>query len=342
MSTKEQVQGSASNPGAFFMSVNAYQRTAAVKAAVELDVFSAIAEGKSTSREIASRCSASERGVRILCDYLVTSGMLEKRDGRYGFPAELAPFLDPKSPAYLGGIVEFLLAPDLVDAFAGLASAVKNGRTALAGRGTIDPDNPVWVKFARAMAPMMAMPAEGLARLVNEESAKPLRVLDIAAGHGLFGIEIAKLNPNARILAQDWAAVLEVAKENARKMGVGARYDILPGSAFEVDFSGGFDVVLLTNFLHHFDTPTCEKLLGKIRKSLAPGGRVVILEFVPDEDRIAPLESAGFALVMLATTPGGDTYTYSELARMLHKAGFASSAFHPLPPTIQQVVIGRA
>jgi ubiquinone/menaquinone biosynthesis C-methylase UbiE len=341
MSEAAQTQVSAPNPGAFFMSVNAYQRTAALKAAVELGVFGAISDGKTTASEIASRCRASERGVRILCDYLVTASMLAKNAGHYSFPPELAPFLTPKSPAYLGGIVEFLLAPDLINAFAGLTSAVKNGRTSLAGDGTVDPDDQVWVNFARAMAPMMFMPAEQLAKLVNGESNKPTRILDIAAGHGLFGIAFAKLNPNAHVTAQDWAAVLDVARENAAKAGVGGRYDTLPGDAFKVDFGSGYDIVLLTNILHHFDSQMCEKLLTKVRKSLAPGGRAVILEFIPNDDRVTPIESAGFALIMLATTPAGDAYTYAEYERMLKESGFASSEFHPLPPTIQQVVIGR-
>jgi hypothetical protein len=90
-----------------------------------------------------------------------------------------------------------------------------------------------------------------------------VKVLDIAAGHGLFGIEIARQNPQARVTGLDWAPVLRVALENARKAGVQDRYDMLPGSAFQVDFGGPYDVVLLTNFLHHFDQPTCVGLLKK-------------------------------------------------------------------------------
>ena len=99
-----------------------------------------------------------------------------------------------------------------------------------------------------------------------------MRVLDIAAGHGLFGIEIAKQNPQAHVTGLDWAPVLRVALENARKAGVHDRYDMLPGSAFEVDFGGPYDAVLLTNFLHHFDQPTCVGLLQKVHAALRPGG----------------------------------------------------------------------
>src|SRR6185437_5232032 len=141
------------------------------------------------------------------------------------------------------------------------------------GHGSVEPDNPFWVLFARAMAPMMAMPAQAIAERVA--GAGPLRVLDIAAGHGIFGIAIAQKNPQAEITAVGWAAVLEVAKENAARAGVASRYRTIPGSAFDVDFGSGYDLVLITNFLHHFDAPTNETLLRKVHNALADGGRAV-------------------------------------------------------------------
>ena len=108
-----------------------------------------------------------------------------------------------------------------------------------------------------------------------------MHVLDIAAGHGLFGIEVAKQNPQARVTGLDWAPVLRVALENARKAGVHDRYNMLPGSAFEVDFGGPYDAVLLTNFLHHFDPPTNVTLLKKVRAALKPGGRAATSSSCP-------------------------------------------------------------
>ena len=97
----------------------------------------------------------------------------------------------------------------------------------------------------------------------------------------------------------------------------------------------------MTNFLHHFDPPTCETLLRKVHASLADGGRAVTLEFVPNEDRISPPDAAAFSVMMLGSTPSGDAYTFSELERMAANAGFASSEMHELPPTIQRVMISQ-
>jgi cyclopropane fatty-acyl-phospholipid synthase-like methyltransferase len=240
----------------------------------------------------------------------------------------------------MGTVIEFLLSPMLTDNFKDLTGAVKKGGS-ISDQATIAPDHPVWVKFARAMAPMMAMPSQLLAQLVDPTPNKRLKILDIAAGHGLYGLAFAKQNPQAEVTAVDWSNVLEVAKENAQLAGVSERYQTRPGSAFDVDYGTGYDIVLLTNFLHHFDPETCEALLRKVHGALADGGRAVTLEFVPNPDRVSPPQAAAFSLMMLGGTPGGDAYTFAELETMFRNAGFKQNEMHELPPTVQRVVISQ-
>lgn len=329
------------SPQLFFSTINAYQKTEALKAAIELEVFTAIGEGNSAAADIAKRCGASERGTRILCDFLCIMGFLTKEGSAYALTLDSSVFLDRRSPAYMGGAVEFIGSPMLTDGFRNFAESVRQGGTTLSDGGTVAPENPVWVKFARGMAPMMAMPAQTLAKLVDPAGEKKLKILDIAAGHGLYGLAFATNNPQAEIVALDWPAVLEVAKENANNAGVAERYSTIEGSAFDVDFGSGYDLILLTNFLHHFDPPTCESLLKKVHAALGDSGRAVTLEFVPNEDRISPPDAAGFSVMMLGSTPSGDAYTFSELDRMLTNAGFSSSEIHQLPPGIQQAIISQ-
>ena len=326
------------SPEHFFQLANAYQASAALKAAVELELFTAVAEGNRDAKSIAERCSASERGARILCDYLVVAGMLTKEGGAYGLTRDSAVFLDRRSPAYMGGSLEFLLAPTLTSNFEDLAGVVRRGGTLSEAGGTVAAENPLWVKFARAMAPMAAPVADALPPLAG---AGPQKVLDIAAGHGLYGLAFARHNPQAAVVALDWPAVLEVAKENARAAGVAERFSTIEGDAFTAEYGEGYDVILLTNFLHHFDPQTCEQLLRKVRAALAPGGVALTLEFVPNEDRVTPPVSAAFSLMMLAGTNGGDAYTYPELERMFANAGFSGSEAHPLPASPQQAIVSR-
>jgi len=328
-------------PERIFQIINAHQSSAALKGALDLGLFTALGGESRTAEALATSMGASEKGVRVLCDFLAIEGLLEKNGDGYRSSPDAALFLDEASPAYFGGVGRFLLGPDVLDNFADIAAVVRKGGTLLEGQGTVEPENPIWVDFARSMVPLMRPSAEFIADLVtrDHDAGAPLRVLDIAAGHGIFGITIAQRHPGAEIVALDWPAALEVATENAESAGVADRHIGLAGSAFDTDLGSGYDVVLLTNFLHHFDVPTCTDLLGRVHGALLDGGRAITLEFVPDEDRVSPPEQASFALMMLATTAAGDAYTFRELETMAAEAGFTASELHRLEGPPQSVVV---
>ena len=326
---------------AVFSALTAYQRSGAIKGALDLDLFTAVGEGQQTAAELAKRRGVSERGVRMLCDTLVVLGFLAKRDGRYGLTPTSEAFLNRGSPAYMGSAANFITSPMLVEVFNHVAEAVRKGGTPIPDDGSLAPEHPMWVDFARAMGPLSAFQAELLANLLEANKGPKWKVLDVAAGHGQFGIGLAKHNPNAEIVALDWPNVLTVAEENARAAGVQNRFRKLPGSALEVDYGKDYDIVLLTNFLHHFDADGCDKILRRVLAALKPGGRAVTLEFVPNDDRVSPPEAATFSLVMLMTTPSGDAYTFAELERMFRKAGFRASELRELPPVFHRVVISH-
>jgi ubiquinone/menaquinone biosynthesis C-methylase UbiE len=316
-----------------------YQKTAALRAAVDLGVFTAIGSGATNVGAIAARCESSQRGIRILCDYLVIEGLLEKQNQTYTLTPDSAALLDERSPHYMGGMLQFLHAPRFWEAAIHLTETVRSGHTIL-GDGIAGDEAEEWVAFARHMQPMAAGPSQFIAQLVVAEE-KPKRVLDIAAGHGLYGIAVATQAPNAEVVAQDWPKVLTVAENNARTALVQNRYHLLPGSAFSVDLGSGFDLVLVTNFLHHFDEATCVGFLRKLHAAMAKEGRLVVLEFVPNEDRVSPPRTAAFSLNMLLQTPAGDAYTETELFRMLDAAGFTSHKILPVPKSPEKVIVSR-
>lgn len=327
------------SPQLFFETMNAYQMTGALKAAIELDLFSAIGGTPSAAVEIAARCKCPERGIRILSDSLVIFGFLTKDDARYALTPDSAFFLDRNSPAYLGAAIEFLLAPSITAAFENLAETVRSGHLQTSLQGTTEHDHPVWTKFARTMGPMMVPAAHGVAALVPLDPSRDTRVLDISSSHGIYGITLAKENPRAHLVALDWEAVLLVAEGNAVSAGLADRFSKIVGDAFTADLGGDYDVVLVPNFLHHFSIADCTRFLRRLHAALRPGGKVVIVEFVPNDDRVSPPGAASFSLVMLGSTPDGDAYTFAEYSRMLADAGFHDVSLHPLPPTVQCAVI---
>ena len=181
------------------------------------------------------------------------------------------------------------MSPQVAGMLEDITAVIRHGGALPSDHGALEPEHPMWVEFARSMAPMMQMPAELIAEMFAVcDSKLHIKVLDISAGHGVYGIAFAKHNPSAQVIGLDWANVLEVAKENAGKAGVADRYSTIAGSAFDVDLGSGYDIVLIPNFLHHFDPATNEKLLRKVHAALAPGGIVVTPDFIPNEDRVSP------------------------------------------------------
>lgn len=341
MATQSKPGAASPTPLAIFEAARAYQDSFVVKAGVDLDVFTAIAKGSHTVAEIAKAAQSSERGMRVLLDALTILGFLTKSGDRYSLTSTSATFLDSRSPAYLGRAFTFFLHPSHIENMTNFADSVRKGGCSETHH--LDPDDAIWVDFARGMAPLMVPAAQAMAAHLKTALAgrSAPKILDIAAGHGVFGVTVAQHIPGAHVYAVDWANVLEVAKENAARHGVGDRHHLIQGSAFDVDYGSGYDAVLLTNFLHHFDHATNVKLLKKITKAMNAGGELVILEFVPNPDRISPEVPALFSVNMLAGTPQGDAYTFAEIEKMCRDAGLEGARAIVLEAMPQTLVLAR-
>lgn len=324
-------------PLPFIDALLGYQRTAAIKAAIELGVFDAVGAHGADVEAICAKTKTSARGARILCDYLTVLGFLEKSGTIWRQTPITATFIDSRSPTSMASVVRFLAGPELLDMFlADPAAYIRRGGTD--GPGHTVPEDPIWVTFARSMTPFTIAAAKATASYVAGWSQAPRRVLDIAAGAGMFGICVAQAIPEARIVGLDWPDVIALAAENAQLLGVDTRYSAIAGDAFSTDWGTEYDLILLPNILHHFSHTTCVALLERVRAGLAPNGRALIVEFIPDEDRINPPVPASFAFIMVALTQHGDAFTASEYTSMAQDAGLRAGPPLPLPPTPERLI----
>ena len=323
------------NPGLVWDTMTAHQRSAALKAGIELGVFNALGDGPSTAAELAAKAGVPERGIRILCDYLTIHGLIAKADGRYAHTPTSAAFLDNRSPASMAPTLPFMMNNKIMAASQSLTETIRRGSTALetplAGEEVVE-----WVTFARAMHPMMASAAEFIADHVMRNGT-PAKVLDVAASHGLFGFAIARRAPACEIVAQDFPTVLAVTQENAQAAGL--RITPLPGSAFTAELGTGYDAVLVTNLFHHFSPEDNIALMKRFHTALRPGGQMLVLEMVPNSDRITPPAAASFSMMMLGNTPAGDAFTMAEYEQMLDAAGFGARKVMDVPMSAQQLVV---
>jgi 2-polyprenyl-3-methyl-5-hydroxy-6-metoxy-1,4-benzoquinol methylase len=305
---------SAPNPAWLLEEFRAFERSLALRTAIEMDLFTRISAGADTVHRLARSSSGSERGLRALCDYLTVQGHLSKRGARYRLTLSSQLYLTRNSPAYLGSAVRFLAGDATVAAFCGLRQTVERGS---ASHPKLD-----WIEYARSVAPLAQPIAEFAARALKVKSAGPIQVLDIAAGHGFYGMAIAAQNRAAQIFALDSREVLKIAIENARQNGMAERYHPIPGDALETPLGGPYDLILVANFAHHLDAAANLRLFEKCRAALKPSGRIVVIDFIANPDRVSPYLDASFALTILATSARGSVYTWKEHSKMLRAAGF--------------------
>jgi len=191
---------------------------------------------------------------------------------------------------------------------------------------------------------MATMAGPGVAEVAAAmfPNSAPKRILDIAAGSGIYGFSALKKFPDATLVSVDWPTVLKPAEPTAKQMGLSDRVEFRPGDIFNDDLGSGYDLVLAVNIYHHFNIDKCIALSRRLYSATAPGGVLVLVDMIPDEKREQERFALTFALTMLIWTQEGDTYTLSQYQRMLRAAGYHDIELRNLSgPAAQQSIIAR-
>lgn len=300
-----------------------YEPALILEAGVRVGVFDVLNEQPLTLAETVERTGASERGLRALLNALVGLDLLVRDGARYALSTESAAYLVTTSPTYQGYMCKHV-SRHLLPRWTQLTEVVRSGKPARAVNEQAD-GGAFFREFVEDIFPMSYDAARALAVELRLAAAKgPVRVLDLAAGSGVWGVALAEASPRVTVTAVDWPAVLPVTRRIAERHGVAARFRFVEGDILEADLGSGHHVATLGHILHSEGESRSRTLLRKAFDALAPGGTVVIAEFVADEDRTGPPSALIFAVNMLIGTEAGDTFTFNEMAAWLRDAGFAA------------------
>jgi ubiquinone/menaquinone biosynthesis C-methylase UbiE len=288
----------------------------ALAAAVQLDIFSPLADGPRDAAAVATTLGASPRGVRMLLDAMAAVRLLDKSGGRYALTPLARAHLLRASPDYVGALLE---TDEMWNAWAGLPGAVRAGRPVMA----VDREERAAEFFPvliRSLHVMNRAPARELAAALATRGGT---ALDVACGSAVWSIACAEADPALRVVANDFPRVLDETRRYVARHGLGERYDYLAGNLRTVDFgSERYDLALLGHIVHGEGERSSRDLFKRLHRALRPGGRIAVIDFVPDEDRAGPPPAVLFALNMLVHTEEGDTFTLSEYTSWLTEAGF--------------------
>ena len=292
-----------------------------LSAGLQLGVFSHIAAGRKTAGEIARAAAASERGTRMLLDALVVCQLLAKKDAQYELTPLAAQFLVRERPDYLGLSME---QDGLWESWGHLTEVIRSGQPLhrVEEREKAEQFFPILV---RTLHVLHWNRAQRMARALGVGNPRTgLRAIDIACGSGVWGIAVAEADPEARVTAQDFPAMLSLTREYVKRHEVEQRFDFLPGNLREVDLGADrYDLALLGNIVHLEGERSSRDLLRRLHRALRAGGRVAIIELLPNDDRTGPPFPVFFALNMLLNSEEGDTYTLAQYTEWLQEAGFA-------------------
>jgi SAM-dependent methyltransferase len=296
-----------------------------IEAAIEYRVFDILEKGPKTVEQVSAESGASTRGLRPLMNTLVSVQLLAKdSQNRYSLAPESAAFLVTTSPGFQGGLFRHI-TDQLLPKWMQLRQVVRTGKPAKAVNQEGD-GSAFFQKFVEDIFPMSHPAAKTLGEALQiNHAAKPVKVLDLAAGSGVWGIALAQQSPQVTVTAVDWEGVLPATRRVVARFGFADRFKFVAGDLLTADFGSGHTLATLGHILHSEGERRSRELLRKTFAALAPGGTIAIAEFLANDNRSGPPNAMIFAINMLVNTDEGDTFTFGEIAGWLAEAGFTNT-----------------
>ncbi|SDK75282.1 Dimerisation domain-containing protein [Actinopolyspora mzabensis] len=289
-------------------------------AGTELDVFTHIFRGARSAEEVATAIGAPIRGVERLLDALVGIEYLDKQDGHYTLSSLADKLLVRDKDTYVGEMVQEMKL--LWNSWSNLTEVIRTGEPVQPWDDE-ETGRRLFPSLVRALFPMSWGSARAAAAVALEADDRVERILDVAAGSGVWSIAFAQQAPRARVTTVDYSEVTPLTREFAERYGVVDRFDHIEGNLRDIDFGAeSYDLAILGYILQTEGEDRSRDLLEKCHRALRPGGRLLIAEMIPDDDRTGPAAPLVYAMDMVLYTEHGDVFTMTQYRDWLHTAGF--------------------
>jgi ubiquinone/menaquinone biosynthesis C-methylase UbiE len=300
----------------------AYAPPLIIGAAVSNKVFDSLASGAKTVAQLSKETGAPARGLRAIMNALVGLELLKKdRREKYSLTPESTAFLLSDKPSTQAGFFGTIL-PQLISRWLRLTDVVRDGQPAVAVNQETE-GTEFFSQLVENIIPMSYPSAQALGDHLKVSKAKnDIRILDLAAGSGIWGIALAQKSLRVRVTAVDWAGMIPTTKRITRKFGVADRFQFIEGDLLEANFGTGYNIATLGHILHSEGEERSRQLLKKTFRALKSGGTIAIAEWLVNDERTEPLPSLMFAVQMLVNTEKGDTFSFNEIKTWLEEAGF--------------------
>jgi SAM-dependent methyltransferase len=295
---------------------SSFQKSRILLSGFELDIFTNIGESGITSNQIANNLHLDKHGCERLLNALVSLGFLKKQNDLFFNTPESFTFLSKKSPGYLGGLMH---SNHLWNTWSNLTKVVRTGISA--NPSEINERGEEWLfPFINAMHDRAIKQAPQ--QLANIDLTEIKSILDIGGGSGAYSMEFVSKKPGIEASVFDLPNVIPITKKFIDKEGFGNKISTHTGDYTTDDLPKGFDLVFLSAVIHSNSLEINQNLIVKCFNSLNRKGKIVLQDWIMNNDRTKPTSGALFAINMLVGTEAGDCFTEQEVTEMLKTAGF--------------------
>jgi (2Fe-2S) ferredoxin/predicted O-methyltransferase YrrM len=313
--------------------IRAFMPSRCLLTALELDIFTAVGDG-ANAEQIGTRIHANDRGTGILLNALAALGLLSKSGNDYKNTPESARFfVQGSKDNQRNGLLH---SANIWHRWSTLTEVVRRGaRIPIAGA-----DAPAWT--ANFIAGMQRNAKDRAPLVVKALGTTGVRrILDLGGGSGAYSIAFAKASPDVRCEILDLPEVVPLTSEYVINAGVSAQVSIRPGDMLHDRFGSDYDIILLNAICHMFSAEQNQDIFRRARQALAPGGRLVVQDFILNPDKAGPQHAALFCVNMLVGTDAGATYSEAEYAGWMKVAGFSEARRIEMPGP-SDLIVGLA
>ena len=313
-----------------------FMASRALFAALDVDLFGCLADGPKALDTLAAETGLTPGRLRLLATACVALGLLARDGDRYANAPATATYLVRTSPAYFGDYFRFQVSRQIYPTLMHLEAALRGQRVEFYSQ-LRDPDEAR--AFTRAQHSGSLGPAYVVARLVDVADAR--RLLDVGGGSGAFSMVLCQRAPQLSCTIVDFPNVAAVGRELVRESGLAERIEFVEGDAREIAWPGGNDVVLMSYLLSAVAEASAHELLGKAYKALRPDGRLLVHDFVVDDDETGPPLAALWLLNAVTIDADVACLTPGWLSAAAERAGFRAWELTPVVPGTTRLLTAR-
>ena len=313
--------------------VNGFAAARILQLAVELDVFTRLANEAKTAAQLATLIPVHPDALERLLDALVAMGFLAKDAERFRALPISHTYLARSGPKYMGHFIQHLA--HRWEDWGRLRDAIQSGKPVRKSdlyEQETPADRELFIRGLHELA-LARGDARWLARAVPLGRCR--RLVDVGGGPGTYAALLCRANRELEATVLDLPATLEVTRKILREFDTTGRVRTLAGDYRSEPIPGGpYDVALLSNVLHAEDEPTNLRLLQNVHDALVPGGILIVKDHVMSPDHTSPENGAVFALELLLGTRGR-SYSFAEISGWMEQTGFRDMVEVPVGPPAQ-------